>query len=226
MSTEYISSLSNTPPPGLVEAQHIAVTAAEQTVATACAGESEQAVFDHLEAYARSLGAVDFWTPTIVGFGPGSLSCFPTDRPSDRPLWDLDIGHVDVHPVTADGWWGDCTRSIVTGAHPRHHELLKTVTDIHNEVLSSLKPGMRACDAFAIFETLLDNTPYRLLDRLENIGHSLDRGDSYSNGYLNRWNNTVMTGAWAFEPFIGTHLYGGKVEDVVWFGPDSCTILR
>ncbi|MCI1674167.1 MAG: M24 family metallopeptidase [Bifidobacterium tibiigranuli] len=226
MSEYHSPQTTNIPPRGLIEAQRIAVQAAEQTVASTCAGETEIDAFRHVETYARSLGAVDFWTPTVVGFGPGSLSCFPTDKPSDRPLWNLDIGHVDVHPITSEGWWGDCTRSIVTGEHPRHHELFKTVNDIHNEVLASLKVGMRACDAFAIFERLLKKTPYRLLDRLENIGHSLDQGDSYSAGYLNRWNENVLSGAWAFEPFIGTDLYGGKVEDVVWFGSDTCTILR
>ena len=219
-------ALSNKPPQGLVTAQRMAIESAEKIVHETMPGETEKGVLSRLENCARAKGAVGFWTPTVVGFGPGSLSCFPTDKPSDRPLWNIDIGHVDVHPVTEEGWGGDCTRTIVVGKHPRHHEILSTLSRIHHEVLSSLEPEMRACDAFQLFERKLKTTPYRLLDRLENIGHSLSQGGSYEDGYLNRWNKSVLKGAWAFEPFIGTDLYGAKIEDVMWFGPSSCVWVK
>ena len=84
---------------------------------------------------------------------------------------------------------------------------------------------MGACDWFAVFEAELDKTEYVLLDRLSNIGHSLDANSSYDEGYIDAWNDTVMTGAWAVEPFIGNHLYGVKREDVVWFGLTRATVI-
>lgn len=162
---------------------------------------------------------------TTVGFGVGTLSCFPTDVPSERVLWNLDLGMIDVHPVTTEGWWGDCTRSLQRGDNPAQAEALATVERIQAGLLAAARPGMRACDWFRIFRAELDRTSYVLLDRLSNIGHSLDASTSYDDGYIDAWNDTEMRGAWAVEPFIGTHLYGVKREDVVWFGPNRVTVL-
>ena len=54
---------------------------------------------------------------------------------------------------------------------------------------------MRACDWFSVFSDELEKTPYVLLDRLSNIGHSLDANSSYDDGYIDAWNETVLTGA-------------------------------
>ena len=92
----------------------------------------------------------------------------------------------------------------------------------------SLPPRDRACvlaTGLGVFQAELDETPFVLLDRLSNIGHSLDASTSYDDGYIDAWNDTEMRGAWAVEPFIGTHLYGAKREDAVWFGPNRVTVL-
>lgn len=213
------------PPAGLVEAQRFAIRVAEASAAQAAAGETERQVRDRTEALVTEWGGDGVWTPTVVGFGIGTLSCFPTDVPSERALWNLDLGMIDVHPVTAEGWWGDCTRTFQRGDNVAQAEALATVDRIHATVLAAVRPGMRACDLFAVFNEELGKTPYVLLDRLSNIGHSLDANSSYDDGYIDAWNETVMTGAWAVEPFIGNHLYGVKREDVVWFGPTRATVI-
>lgn len=213
------------PPAGLVEAQRFAIRVAEASAAQAAAGETERQVRDRAEALVTEWGGDGVWTPTVVGFGIGTLSCFPTDVPSERALWNLDLGMIDVHPVTAEGWWGDCTRTFQRGDNVAQAEALATVERIHATVLAAVRPGMRACDLFAVFDEELGKTPYVLLDRLSNIGHSLDANSSYDDGYIDAWNETVMTGAWAVEPFIGNHLYGVKREDVVWFGPTRATVI-
>jgi Xaa-Pro aminopeptidase len=213
------------PPAGLVEAQRFAIRVAEASAAQAAAGETERQVRDRTEALVTEWGGDGVWTPTVVGFGIGTLSCFPTDVPSERALWNLDLGMIDVHPVTAEGWWGDCTRTFQRGDNLAQAEALTTVERIHATVLAAVRPGMRACDLFAVFDEELGKTPYVLLDRLSNIGHSLDANSSYDDGYIDAWNETVMTGAWAVEPFIGNHLYGVKREDVVWFGPTRATVI-
>lgn len=212
-------------PAGLIEAQRFAIKVAEASAAQAAAGETERQVRDRAEALVTEWGGDGVWTPTVVGFGIGTLSCFPTDVPSERALWNLDLGMIDVHPVTAEGWWGDCTRTFQRGDNVAQAEALATVERIHATVLAAVRPGMRACDLFAVFDEELGKTPYVLLDRLSNIGHSLDANSSYDDGYIDAWNETVMTGAWAVEPFIGNHLYGVKREDVVWFGPTRATVI-
>lgn len=222
--TEDISQ--DTPPAGLVEAQRLAIRIAEAIAADARPGETEIEVRDRADRYVRDFGGTDVWTPTTIGFGIGTLSCFPTDKPSTRKLWNLDLGMIDVHPATKDGWWGDCTRTFQRGDNVAQRKALDTIDAIHATVLASVRPGMRACDLFAVFNAEVAKTPYLLLDRLSNIGHSLSANSSYDAGYIDAWNETPMTGAWAIEPFIGNHLYGVKKEDVVWFGPTRCTVVR
>ncbi|WP_328291512.1 M24 family metallopeptidase [Kineococcus sp. NBC_00420] len=218
--------VSDEPPPGLVRAQRLAIEVAEYAAATAQPGQSERELRDMIDAEVLRRGGAGVWTPTVVGFGIGTLSCFPTDVPSERVLWNLDLGMVDVHPVTQDGWWGDCTRSLQRGDNRPQAAALTAIEDLHAALLQAARPGMRACDWFAQFQTLLEPTGLVLLDRLCNIGHSLTQDSSYDDGYIDAYNETVMQGAWAVEPFIGNHLYGVKREDVVWFGPTRCTVLR
>lgn len=217
--------ITDEPPKGLVEAQRIAIRVAEAGTRAAFPGQTERELHHVVEQLVLESGAVGTWTPTTVGFGIGTLSCFPTDRPTDRTLWNLDLGMVDVHPVTVDGWWGDCTRSFQVGDNHAQAEALATIERIHATVLAAARPGMRACDWFAVFADELARTPFVLLDRLSNIGHSLTAESSYDDGYIDASNETVMRGAWAVEPFIGNHLYGVKREDVVWFGPTRCTVI-
>lgn len=217
--------ISDEPPEGLVRAQRLAIRIAEEFAASIEPGMTERAVRDAMDARVVELGGVGVWTPTVVGFGIGTLSCFPTDVPTERPLWNIDLGTVDVHPVTLDGWWGDCTRTLIRGDNIPQRRALDAVTELHERVLAAARPGMRACDWFAEFAEALAPTGLVLLDRLQNIGHSLARESSYDEGYIDAFNETVLTGAWAIEPFIGNHLYGVKREDVVWFGPTRVTVI-
>lgn len=214
------------PPAGLVEAQRLAVSVAETIAEQATPGHTEREVYEQTERILAESGGRGTWTPTNVGFGAGTLSCFPTDVPSERQLWNIDLGFVDVHPVTADGWWGDCTRSFMRGTHPGYRAALAEISRIHETTLAAARPGMRACDLYFAFEEALATSGLKLLDRLNNIGHSLGEGTSYDLGYLDPWNETRLWGAWAVEPFVGNHLWGVKIEDVIWFGTEDCTVLR
>jgi len=218
-------TITDEPPEGLVRAQRLAIRIAEEFARDVEPGETERAVRDRIDRRVTELGGAGVWTPTVVGFGAGTLSCFPTDEPSGRVLWNIDLGTIDVHPVTTDGWWGDCTRTLIRGENVPQRRALDAVESIHAGLLAAARPGMRACDWFAHFQEALAPTGLLLLDRLQNIGHSLSHDSSYDDGYIDAYNETVMTGAWAVEPFIGNHLYGVKREDVVWFGPTRVTVI-
>ncbi len=214
------------PPPGLVTAQRLAIEAAEAACESVKPGTTERELAKWADDYAIKAGATGFWDATLVGFGPGTLRCFPTEKPTDRPLWNLDLGHLDILPVTADGWWGDCSRSLVRGDNPAQHELLQTVQDIHETVLAAAEPGMRACDLHRVYADGCEKASLLPLDRLGNVGHSLGHETAYDEGYIDPWNETEMWGAWAIEPFVGNYLAAIKLEDVVWFGSDGCVVIR
>lgn len=224
-SAQDSAAVTDEPPEGLVRAQRLAIRVAEECAKRVQPGMTEREVHDMIDARVVELGGVGVWTPTVVGFGVGTLSCFPTDIPSSRPLWNIDLGTIDVHPITEDGWWGDCTRTLIRGGNIPQQRALDAVESIHARLLASARSGMRACDWFAEFQDGLAGTGLVLLDRLQNIGHSLSHDSSYDDGYIDAFNETVMVGAWAVEPFIGNHLYGVKREDVVWFGPTRATVI-
>jgi Xaa-Pro aminopeptidase len=214
------------PPAGLVAAQRLAIEAAEAACAFATPGMTERELAAWADDYARTAGATGFWDGTLVGFGPGTLNCFPTEKPTDRILWNLDLGHIDILPITADGWWGDCARSLVRGDNPAQHAILAQVLEIHETVLAAAQPGMQARELFAVYADQCEQAGLLPLDRLGNVGHSLGHETSYDEGYIDPWNETEMWGAWAIEPFVGNHLQAIKVEDVVWFGADGCIVIR
>ncbi|KAN0099261.1 Creatinase/aminopeptidase [Hyaloscypha variabilis] len=213
-------------PRDLLEAQRLAIHVPEQIVKETKPGQTEKQEASRADSLIKELGEIGVWAPTVVGFGIGTLSCFPTDIPCDRPLWNIDLGDVGVYLITASGWCGDYTRTLHVGGNRPQGAAFAALKNIHQRVSSSAYPGMRACDLFEIFEQALKPTTYLLLDHLQNIGHSLTQNSSYDGGYLDAFNETSLEGAWAVEPFIGNHLYGVKLEDVLWLGKTKVTVVK
>jgi Xaa-Pro aminopeptidase len=214
------------PPEGLVAVQEIAVEVAELAVATAAPGMTEIELRDLAEQWLRERGCEEVWSITNVGFGARSTICFPDQPPTANVLGPTDVGHVDVHPVSRDGWWGDCTRTVSLGGVPEHEAALAAVCEIHAATLARARPGMPARELFAGAHAAIEAAGYRLLDPWSNIGHSLRQGSAYDDKFIDAANERPMWGAWAIEPFLGNDEFGVKVEDVVWFGPDRCVVIR
>ncbi len=213
------------PPAGLVSAQRLAIEAAEAACQAAEPGMTERELVTWAEDYAKKAGATGFWDSTLVGFGPGTLRCFPTEKSTDRPLWNLDLGHIDILPIAEDGWWGDCARSLIRGDNPAQQAMLETVLQIHETLLAAARPGMLACELYGIYAYQCQLASL-LPDRLGNVGHSIGHSTSYDEGYIDPWNQTPMWGAWAIEPHTGNYIQAIKVEDVVWLGPEGCIVIR
>jgi Xaa-Pro aminopeptidase len=213
-------------PEGLVAVQRIAVEVAERAAATAEPGMTEIELRDLAEQWLREAGCPDVWSITNVGFGARSTICFPDQPPTENALGSADVGHVDLHPVSPDGWWGDCTRTFSLGGDPEHERALATVREIHAATLARARPGMPARELFEGCHAAIEAAGYRLLDPWSNIGHSLRQGSAYDEKFIDATNEREMWGAWAVEPFLGNDDYGVKLEDVVWFGRDGCTVVR
>lgn len=213
-------------PDGLVAVQRIARRVADEAASCAWPGMTEIELRDLAERLLREAGCPELWSITNVGFGARSTICFPDQPPTENVLAATGVGHVDLHPVSADGWWGDCTRTFTLGDDPEHRRALETVRRIHEETLARCRPGMPARELFAGCLASIEAAGYRLLDPWSNIGHSLRRGSAYDEKFIDATNERELWGAWAIEPFLGTDHFGVKLEDVVWFEPDGCEVLR
>lgn len=212
-------------PAGLRAAQKLAKAAALSAVAAARAGISERDVEEIVHDYFRQHGAEGIWTITNVGLGENTRVCFPTQGPSDKTAQERDVLMVDVHPITAEGSWGDCTRCAVIGDYPEATQALRDLERIHYETIALCRPGMLASELFGLSHERLTQEGFILLDLLGNIGHSLTAGAAYTHGFIDAGNATPMWGAWAIEPFAQRGEVAVKVEDLVWFGRDGCEIL-
>lgn len=212
-------------PAGLRAAQKLAKQAAMVGVNAARTGISEIEVEQQVHDYLLSQGAQGIWTITNVGLGENTRVCFPTQGPGKQQAAAQDVLMVDVHPITADGSWGDCTRCAVMGDYPEAAQALKDLERIHYETLAQCRPGMPASELFGLSHERLTAEGFILLDLLGNIGHSLTAGAAYTHGFIDAGNITPMWGAWAIEPFAQRGEVAVKVEDVVWFGRDGCETL-
>ena len=221
-----MSSPDGLVPDGLAHVQTVARRVADEAVRAARLGMTEIELRDLAEQLLREAGCAEVWSITNVGFGARSTICFPDQPPTDNVLGADDVGHVDLHPISAAGWWGDCTRTFTVGSDFEHDRALETVRRIHEETLARCTPGMPARELFAGCLASIESAGYRLLDPWSNIGHSLRRGSAYDEKFIDATNEREMWGAWAIEPFLGTDRFGVKLEDLVWFGRDGCVVLR
>ena len=145
------------------------------------------------------------------GFRPRHVDCFPTEPPSERELWNIDLGIVDVHPVTVDGWWGDCTRSFQCVANPGYRRRARRDPARPRDHARRGPAGHAGCDLFCAFEQALRSSgsdtagPAEQHRPLVGGGHLLRPGLPRS---VER--DPAVRGAWAIEPFVGNHLWGVK----------------
>lgn len=219
------ADVSETPPPGLIHAQALAKGAIEAGFANIAQGVTEQDIDLAVSDFLRANDVEHVWTITNVGLGENTKICFPTKHPSDLKATDRDVLMLDVHPITAAGFWGDCTRCKVIGDYPQADQALADLERIHRETLAFCRPGMMASELFAISHEKLVSEGFVLLDQLGNIGHSLAPGAAYLHNFIDAGNDSPMWGAWAIEPFAARDDIAVKVEDLVWFGRHVCTVL-
>ena len=213
------------PPPGLRAVQALARAGAMAGLAAGRTGVSERDVERAVSDRLVEGGAVGIWTITNVGLGENAKICFPTKGPSDLAAAARDVLMVDVHPISAEGFWGDCTRCKVIGDFPEATQALADLEALHYEVLGRCRPGMPANELFGMSQARLVAEGFVLLDLLANIGHSLAPGAAYLHNFIDAGNATPMWGAWAVEPFAARGDIAVKVEDLVWFGREKCQIV-
>ena len=217
--------VSDTPPPGLVRAQALARQAAAVGLAALEPGKTEQDIDLVVSDFLAQNGVEHVWTITNVGLGENTKVCFPTNGPGALEAKERDVLMLDVHPITPEGFWSDCTRCRVLGDWPEAKQALADLERIHEATLAYCRPGMPAKELFGFCHEKLVADGFLLLDLLGNIGHSLTAGAAYLHNFIDAGNDTPMWGAWAIEPFASREDIAVKVEDLVWFGRERCQVL-
>ena len=140
--------------------------------ALAAPGVTERDVELAISDRMRAASVEHVWTITNVGLGENARICFPTHPPTELAAAERDVLMVDVHPITPDGFWGDCTRCQVIGDFPEADRALHDLEALHREV-AGCRPGMPANELFGLASDRLTPKGFVLLDLLANIGHSL-----------------------------------------------------
>jgi len=209
------SNFDAQPPAGLIAAQSVAKRTVNTLISRGVGvGSSEIELAEQVAAIAGELGASGLWTPCTTRVGLGTLVAHPEFPMQDRRAGEGDYLILDVAPAV-DGWLGDYCRTFVVGGAPDEHGLIAEVERIQSALIDHVRPGMRASDLFAFGAALVADAGLKILDLLDNIGHSIGQ-EFAAEGFIDASNDTPMWGTWTIEPHIGARSRGVKVEDMVW----------
>lgn len=201
-------------PPGLQAAQDVARAAVDRVLALVAPGITELELQHEAERVCAELGAGGVWTPVTTRVGLGTLVAHPEFPMQDRAAAEGDIVLIDIAPAV-DGWFGDFCRSIMLGEDPQAADVVSGCRWVQQQMISAVGPGMPASDLCALGLRLAAERGLRLLDLLDNFGHSIG-GEFAAQGFIDPSNHTPMYGAWTIEPHLGRLGHGAKFEDIVW----------
>lgn len=141
----------------------------------------------------------------------------------DRRAADGDTVILDMTP-TVDGWLGDFCTSVALRGDDEAAELVESCRWVQQRLVAAVVPGMPARELHALGGHLAAERDLRLLDLLDNIGHSIGR-EFAADGFIDPWNDTPMVPAWTIEPHLGRRGRGAKFEDIVWLDDDGSTTV-
>lgn len=209
--------ISPTPPAGLVTAQDAAREIVARIEPFIVTGVTELALEAHVLRLAAELGADGVWTTPTTRIGIGTTVCHPDFPMQDRAAVAGDTVIVDVNPTVA-GWLGDFCSTFVVAPAPESTELVDTVRQLQRDMIDRVTPGMTASSLYWVGVGLASERGLKLLDLLDNFGHSLDTRFAAS-GFIDATNHTPMWGGWTVEPQLGCRGMGAKFEDILWLAP-------
>lgn len=206
-------------PQGLRRAQDVARSILDALEPLVVVGVSEVELEAHAERIAQERGCSGFWSPATTRVGLGTLVAHPDFPMQDRRAQAGDTVIIDI-ACTFEGWCGDHCRTFILEPQPETEELVADCEWVYQELRGYVRPGMPASELFARGEALLQARNLKLLDLLDNFGHSI--GESFAaDGFIDASNHTPMWGAWTLEPHVGRWSRGAKVEDIVWLASDG-----
>lgn len=207
---------------GLKEAQtrtKVCMRALKSAIRT---GMTEREVQHLAERLTRAAGSSGPWCPTLVAFGENSRHCDPAHPPGDRRLQDDDLVMVDLSPVF-DGFYGDFAESFTWGGD-RYASLVKAAREVEQSVLAAASQCSSPEDLYSAGRREIEARQLRLLDPLQNIGHSIGQL-AFLDGFVEAGNVGPLRGGWTVEPFVGDGHAGAKFEDILFFQDGTAEVL-
>jgi Xaa-Pro aminopeptidase len=215
---------SAAPPAGLVAAQQVAKRIAAEAAQLLRPGLTEVEWQRGTDRIATAHGSTGQWTPVTSRVGLGTLVAHPEFPMQQRAARDGDPAFLDVTP-TVDGWLGDYCISLVAGEPDA--ETVAVIEDcrwVQQQMIAAARPGLRASEMFAVGAARAAERNLKLLDLLDNFGHSIGREFAVE-GFIDADNDTPMYGAWTIEPQVGRRARGAKFEDIIWLAEGQATVV-
>jgi Xaa-Pro dipeptidase len=206
-------------PGGLRAAQDVARAVVAEAKSLVVPGITEVQLSAAIDEIAARLGCSGLWSPTTSRFGIGTLVAHPDFPMQDRAAEPGDTCIIDV-ACTYEGWCGDYCETVVVESGALADELIGACREVSQQLLAEIRPGMPASELFGFGARLLHDADLKLLDLLDNFGHSIGT-EFAADGFIDATNDTPMYGGWTLEPHVGRHAIGAKFEDIIWLDRDG-----
>ncbi|WP_158437895.1 M24 family metallopeptidase [Naasia lichenicola] len=208
---------------GLIAAQDLAREIVRRVEPLIVEGVTELELERDVLRLGRELGSDAPWTTPTTRIGIGTTVCHPAFPMQDRAAVLGDTVIIDVNPVL-DGWLGDYCESFVVGADSEADALVAAVREIQLAMIELVVPGMPASELYAIGAALVAERNLKVLDLLDNFGHSQDSAFA-AHGFIDSTNHAPMWGGWTVEPQLGRHGRGAKFEEIIWLAPGRSPVV-
>ncbi len=188
---------------------------------------------NELELWAAVVGRIEasagHETPVVgeLVSGPRTSVVSYPGGPVDRTLERGDTVLMDIS-ARVDGYWADCCNTLVAGAAPDDEQLLhyRAAHDAFDAAVAELRPGRRACDAYAAAEAAFVRHGLRSTHYAgHQVGASVNEGPR-----LVPYDTTPIEAGMVFAVEPGTYAgeggrTGARTEKVVLVTTDGPEVL-
>ena len=142
-------------------------TAIHEAFSAARPGDTEKQVADDVTARLLKAGATSRW----IVLAAGTNTTINHPYPSGKQLVAGETLRVDIGGVF-DGYQSDVARTAVVGrASDAQQSLYQRLREIERETIAAARPGVRACDLYAICRKAYDKRGLKLSGAV--VGHSI-----------------------------------------------------
>ena len=143
------------------------VTAIHEAFQAARPGDTEKEVADDVTARLMQAGATSRW----IVLAAGRNTAINHPYPSSKQLTNGEILRIDVGAVF-DGYQSDVGRTAVLGsATEAQQSLYQRLREIERETIAAARPGVRACDLYAVCRKAYEKRGVELKGGV--VGHSI-----------------------------------------------------
>ncbi len=174
-------------------------------------GSSERNVANQMKTNLNNQGADEIYF-MLLGTGERSVITNPT--PSDKVIEKGDIIRADLGGLFS-GYYSDLARTAVAGSPSKTQiDIYKKMMDVHKEIISKMKCGVRMCDIYNKCKKLFEERGINYT--FTHLGHGVGVS-SHDQPFITPINGEVLEEDMVLdiEPVIEYEGYGYHVEDLI-----------